>query len=222
MTLEDGTLPVPAVSVYWAFPLGLWTATMGSTNRKTKEKTMSKWVPLLVRIEDYSELASQVAAREARRPDEAAQTPEASVILAERPRAATKAEELLARLKPWRLDDLRQIIDTAPTYKTMARWARAMNVACDHREEFLSTAQIASESGMTINEWRDAPRKLPQHLTAHFPANIEWPLAAVGGRELGRDDQVYWGITAEQAQRWAQARAQTIDSGIPPMTSDRN
>lgn len=169
---------------------------------------MSKWVPLLVRIEDYSELASQVAAREAKRPDEVAQTPEARVALAETPRAATKTEELLARLKPWSLDDLRQIIDTAPTYKTMARWARAMNVACDHREEFLSTAQIASESGMSINEWRDAPRKLPQHLTAHFPADTEWPLAAVGGRELGKDDQVYWAINAEQAQRWLQVRAQ--------------
>jgi len=57
--------------------------------------------------------------------------------------------------------------------------------------------------------WRDAPRKLPQHLTAHFPKNIEWPLKPVGGRELGEDDQVYWGITVEQAKRWAQARADT-------------
>ena len=186
---------------------------MGSTNRTTKEKTMSKWVPLLVRIEDYSELASQVAAREAERPDESGPTPETRVALAATPRAATKAEELLARLKPWSTDDLRQIIDTAPTYKTMARWARAMDVAAEHPEEFLSTAQIASEAGMTINEWRDAPRKLPQHLTAHFAANIEWPLAGVGGRELGKDDQVYWGLTAEQAQRWLRARFQTSDNG---------
>jgi hypothetical protein len=170
---------------------------------------MSKWVPLLVRIEDYADLASQVAAREAKRPDEATRTPETRVTLSETPRAATKAEELLARLKPWSLDELRQIIVTTPTYKTMARWARAMDVASDHPEEFLSTAQIASESGMSINEWRDAPRKLPQHLTAHFPANIDWPLEAVGGRELGKDDQVYWGITIEQAQRWKQVRAET-------------
>lgn len=181
---------------------------------------MSKWVPLLVRIEDYSELASQVAAREAKRPDEADLTPEPRVTLAQTPKGTTKAEELLARLKPWSLDELRQIIDTATTYKTMARWARAMDVASDHPEEFLSTAQVARESGMSINEWRDAPRKLPQHLTAHFPANIEWPLAAVGGRELGKDDQVYWGITAEQAQRWLQVRAQASDIRIPPMTSD--
>jgi hypothetical protein len=62
---------------------------------------------------------------------------------------------------------------------------------------------------MGINEWRDAPRKLPQHLTAHFPANIEWPLKAVGGRELGKDDQVYWGISIEQTRRWKQVRAET-------------
>jgi hypothetical protein len=104
----------------------------------------------------------------------------------------------------------------------MARWARAMDVASEHPEEFLSTVQIANASGMSINEWRDAPRKLPQHLTAHFPANIEWPLAAVGGRELGKDDQVYWGITAEQAQRWLQVRAQASDNGIPSATSDGN
>ncbi len=169
---------------------------------------MSKWVPLLVRLEDYSELASQVAAREAKRPDEAGPTPDIRVALGETHRAATKVEELLARLKPWSVDELRQIVVTAPTYKTMARWARAMDVASAHPEEFLSTAQMADESGMSINEWRDAPRKLPQHLAAHFPANIEWPLSAVGGRELGKDDQVYWGITIDQAQRWKQVRAE--------------
>ena len=173
------------------------------------EDDMSKWIPLLVRIEDYAELASQVAASEAKRPDEAARTPEMRVALAETPRAATKAEEWLARLKPWSIKDLRQIIDTTPNYKTMARWARAMDVASNHPEEFLPTTQIASESGMTINEWRDAPRKLPQHLTAHFPANIEWPLMAVGGREFGKEDQVYWAITIDQAKRWKQARAET-------------
>jgi hypothetical protein len=170
---------------------------------------VSKWIPLLVRLEDYPELASQVAAREAKRSDDVADNPETRVVLADSPTAATKAEVLLARLKPWSLDELRQIVVTAPTYKTMARWARAMDVASDHPEEFLSTAQVASESGMSINEWRDAPRKLPQHLKAHFPLNIDWPLMAVGGRELGRDDQVYWGITIEQAQRWKQVRTET-------------
>ena len=172
---------------------------------------MSKWIPLLVRIDDYAELAAQVAAREANRPDEAAPIPDTRVALVQTTEAMTKAEELLAQLKPWSLDELRQIIVTRSTYKTMARWYLAMDVASRHPEEFLSTAQIASESGMSLNEWRDAPRKLPQHLTAHFPANIEWPLAAVGGRELGRDDQVYWGITIEQAKRWKQVRAMAKD-----------
>ena len=170
---------------------------------------MTRWIPLLVRAEDYAELARQVAAAEAKRPHEPATTPGTRVALAETPRAATKAEELLAQLKPWSLDDLRQIVLTAPTYKTMARWSLAMDAASDHPEEFLSTVQIASLSGMTINEWRDAPRKLPQHLAAHFPANIEWPLMAVGGRALGKDDQVYWGITIEQAKRWIRVRAET-------------
>lgn len=168
---------------------------------------MSNWVPLLVRLEDYAELANQVAASEARRPVEAEPTA-TRVALTKTPGSPTKAQELLAQLKPWNLDELRQIDANAPIYKTMARWALAMDVASDHPEEFLSTAQIASESGMSINEWRDAPRKLPQHLTAHFRAGLEWPLRAVGGRELGRDDQVYWGITLEQARRWKQVRTE--------------
>jgi len=35
---------------------------------------VSRWIPLLVRTEDYAEFASQVAAREAKRPDEATPT----------------------------------------------------------------------------------------------------------------------------------------------------
>jgi len=172
---------------------------------------MSKWIPLLVRIEDYAELAAEVAAREVQRPDVRTDAPQVIVTVNDTPAPATwtKAEELLASLKPWSLDDLRRIIETADEYKTMARWAKAMDVVSRHPgpDGFLSTSQVAAESGMTINEWRDAPRKLPQHLKAHFPANIGWPLQAVGGRTLGRDDQVYWGITIEQASRWMQARA---------------
>ena len=175
---------------------------------------MSKWIPLLVRIEDYAELAAQVAAREVQRPSDTTTAPNVSVNVNEAPGPSTKAEEMLASLKPWGLDDLHQIIATVHEYKTMARWAMAMDVMSKHPgpDGYLSTAQVAAESGMTINEWRDAPRKLPQHLKAHFPANIEWPLRAVGGRTLGRDDQVYWGITIEQASRWLRARAEAASS----------
>src|SRR5664280_2446040 len=91
-------------SFHWANGLLLWVA----PNETRMEDDMSKWVPLLVRIEDYAELASQVAAREAKRPAEAAGTLETRVALAETPRAATKAEEWLTRLKPWSLEDLHQ------------------------------------------------------------------------------------------------------------------
>jgi hypothetical protein len=171
---------------------------------------MSTWIPLLVRTEDYAELATLVAAREALRPDTAvACDRDLDVAPRERSRATTKAAELLETLKPWSVDDLRQIIDTAADYKTMDRWARAIDVATARPEQFISTAEIAAESGMTVNEWRDAPRKLPQHLTAHFPPNIGWPLLGVGGRHLGRDDQAYWAISIEQAKRWTQARHNT-------------
>jgi len=73
---------------------------------------------------------------------------------------------------------------------------------------FLSTAQVAAESGLTINEWRQAPRRLLQHLKAHFSANGEWPPQGLGCRTLGRDEQFYRGISIEQASRWVQARAE--------------
>ena|ERR1035437_10900 len=70
-------------------------------------------------------------------------------------------------------------------------WGKAMYVMCNHVGEFISSAQLAAEAGMPINHWRDAPRKLPSHLAKHYEHNIEWPLKAVGGRDLKKDDQVY-------------------------------
>jgi hypothetical protein len=74
---------------------------------------------------------------------------------------------------------------------TADRWGKAMDVMCNHVGEFISSAQLAAEAGMPINHWRDAPRKLPSHLAKHYEHNIEWPLKAVGGRDLKKDDQVY-------------------------------
>ena len=90
-----------------------------------------------------------------------------------------------------------------------------MDVMCNHVGEFISSAQLAAEAGMPINHWRDAPRKLPSHLAKHYEPNLEWPLKAVGGRDLKKDDQVYWGITAQQAQRWVQVRAEAGISAAP-------
>ena len=126
----------------------------------------------------------------------------------------------MATLKTWSMVALHQLAVSGDTLATAERWGKAMDVMCKHVGEFISSDQLAAEAGMPINQWRDAPRKLPGHLAKHDESNIEWPLKAVGGRVLKKDDQVYWGITAEQAQRWLQVRAQAVISETPPMTSD--
>jgi len=191
------------------------------TNQRIEEHVMTGWIPLLVRQEDYAEFAAQVASREVGREDSGvipsfSSGPVAATV------GVTKEAELLATLKTWSMEALRQLAESSAKFATAERWGKAMDVMCNHVGEFISSAQLAAEAGMPINHWRDAPRKLPSHLAKHYEQNIGWPLKAVGGRDLKKDDQVYWGMTAGQAQRWLQVRAQTPAIGDPPMTSDGN
>jgi hypothetical protein len=171
-----------------------------------KESSVTNWVPLLVRQSDYVEFASLVAAREADRDSSVVITSVSSEPVATSA-GVPKEAELLATLKTWSLEALRQLAESGAAFATADRWGKAMDVMCNHVGTFVSSAQLAAEAGMPINHWRDAPRKLPGHLIKHYEPNLEWPLKAVGGRDLKKDDQVYWGITAEQAQRWVQVRA---------------
>ena len=173
---------------------------------------MTSWIPLLVRQEDYTEFARQVALREVGREDSVVPSVTSGPVAASA--SATREAELLATLRTWSFDALRQLAESSATFATAERWGKAMDVMCNHVGEFISSAQLAAEAGMPINHWRDAPRKLPSHLAKHYEHDIEWPLKAVGGRDLKKDDQVYWGITAEQAQRWLQVRAQAATSEI--------
>lgn len=173
---------------------------------------MSKWIPLLVREQDYLELAALVASREAGRNAESTGWPADSQPV-DLTASSTREGKLLATLKPWSVVSLRQLADSAETYATAMRWSKAMDVMLNHVGEFISSAQLAHEAGMTINQWRDAPRKLPSHLEKHYEPQLGWPLKAVGGRELRKDDQVYWGITKEQAARWSQVRGSVQPDG---------
>lgn len=168
---------------------------------------MSDWIPLLVRAEDYAELSALVAAREADRTDRA-WTP-GRVATSEASIAGTGAvvEDAWARFRAWPVESLRQLADSRRIYRTAERWCLAIDVACDHTNALISSAQMAEEAGMSINEWRDAPRKLPQHLKAHYQEGLGLPLLDIAGRDIGKDDQVYWGISAEQRDRWRQANA---------------
>ncbi|MDD1386763.1 hypothetical protein [Curtobacterium poinsettiae] len=78
---------------------------------------------------------------------------------------------------------------------------------------------IVENTDLTLNEWRDACRKLTAHLRANYEGLPKWasqpyfgediwPLATASGRNLHEDPQVYFGMTEEQAKRWRDVRGQ--------------
>lgn len=171
---------------------------------------MTNWVPLLVRVEDYSEFAAIVVEREADRGD--AELP--GVTLAAVPRALAAEERddlagLLAVYPSWSEDALRRL--AAGTALTAQRWARALDVvAASDDQTWFTTSEIAEKSGMAINEWRDAPRKLPQHLKANYPdaprhadGSIGWPLLAKSITSA----EVSWAMTPETKAIWRRIRS---------------
>lgn len=172
----------------------------------------TSWIPLLVPREDYLELAGLIADRlDARGEPESLAEFAAVTSVVESPADRATDQDVkkatLDSLHLWDLADLRRLATS--TFATAQRWARAMDVCSRHVNKFLSTQDVAAESGMTVNEWRDAPRKLPRHLAAHYPNVLhdKWPLAVLSARRLGiNDGQVYWAINDEQAQRWLQIR----------------
>lgn len=164
---------------------------------------------MLVPQEDYLELA-QILANRAETRGESPSLPDVTTDPTGKigiVPAKDVASTTLAALKPWEADDLRRLAKSE--FITAVRWARAIDVCCDHVEEFLSTQQIAKETGMSVNEWRDAPRKITRHLKARYPNVPAWPLAVKDGRALGHNDgQVYWAINGEQAARWQLVRGE--------------
>ncbi|MDP9183895.1 MAG: hypothetical protein M3P04_14110 [Actinomycetota bacterium] len=170
---------------------------------------MSKWIPLLVRIEDYPEMAALVAEREADHPDSPAEVTTSPGPVA---RASVDADAaLLATWTPWSVEQLEAFSKFHSA--TAQRWTRAMDACCEavsSERPWLSTAEVAARTGMDVNEWRDAARKLTRHLRANFP-NVPtgpdgehiWPLLARG---KAGSQEVHWAMNPEQAHRWRQVR----------------
>jgi hypothetical protein len=87
-----------------------------------------------------------------------------------------------------------------------------MDVCCEvaGSGEWLSTSEAAKRAGMTISQWRDAPRKITRHLKAHYP-NVPtdergdhiWPLRAAS---MPGSPEVHWAMNVEQARRWREVR----------------
>lgn len=176
---------------------------------------MGTWIPVLVRLEDYPEITALISQREANRHDDEP-TAETTVSTSGAPAAQPLSayDERLGRQLPWSEEDLAKLAQGLTT--TTARWTRAMDVCAKAPTRPFSTSEIAELTGMSINEWRDAPRKITRHLKAHYP-NVPvytdgryqgqqiWPLLPTG---VPGSPEVHWAITQEQATRWRKVRQQ--------------
>lgn len=186
---------------------------------------MAKWVPVLVRLENYEEVSRFVAQWEAERTAEVdleleVSSPYRAASVAVDAPTSTISEEdsrLVGHLT-WSEEDLRRLSTSAAL--TAQRWTKALDVCVEARESgeiWLPTSEIAARSGMTVNEWRDAPRKFPRHLTTNYPnvpvdtgGHHYWPLSAGGDNIPNNGGQVWWAITAETAQRWREVRGEAL------------
>jgi hypothetical protein len=170
---------------------------------------MGDWIPLLVRREDYPELAALVAEREAVRPD-AQQvqvvTTEPSAPLAPSPNERTEAGQL-ALHAPWPLADLERLA-TSPAL-IAHRLKAAMDICAAQPGVFVPEDRLAELMGIKAEEWSSATRAMRRHLDAYYGGTPGRPLVTVAGRTIGRDDdRQWWAITEEQARRWADARTE--------------
>ena len=167
---------------------------------------MSEWIPLLVRAEDYAEFATTVANREAGR-----EGGQISVTLGRPTTAAAQvsspADQSLSEYPTWPEAALKKLstFDSA----TAQRWTKALDaISSDEKQAWFTTSEVAERAGMSVNEWRDAARKMPRHIKAHFPDvpvtedGPAWPLLANSFTSA----EVSWGMTADTRASWREVR----------------
>lgn len=171
----------------------------------------NKWVPVFVRLEDYEEITKLVASREQTCNYEGSSfgwdTPgEVPSRSADAP--VVEANKKLEEYPAWPLEALERL--AASSVKTAERWSLALDVFASDEVGWLTTSEVAERAGMTLNEWRDAPRKLPRHLKANYPdvpvesnGDPAWPLFA---QTMPGKDEVSWAVPPVTKERWAQVR----------------
>lgn len=162
------------------------------------------WVPVLVRLADYAAVTQLVAARETERTLSTEETPatprHTGDVAMEDPRLTT--------WPAWPEDALQRL--AAGSSLTARRWTRAMDAIAVGDAEWYSTSEVAQLSGMTVREWRDAPRKISRHLKAHFrdvpvhEGDLVWPLRTSG--QPDKPGEVSWGMSATTRERWRKIR----------------
>lgn len=172
-----------------------------------------QWIPILVRLEDYDEMAAWVARREEERGAEGGTPLLAAVGMGGQKgdRASSAADDWLRGYPSWPEEALERLAESEAV--TAQRWVRALDVCAASEKDWLTTSEVAYRAGMPINEWRDAPRKIPRHLRTHYPdlpespaGGLAWPLVAHGMPGSG---EISWAMTETTRQRWRTVRGQT-------------
>ncbi|MFK5645127.1 hypothetical protein ACI3ET_01245 [Ornithinimicrobium sp. LYQ121] len=164
---------------------------------------LKKWMPVLVPVEDYLSVAEFLAARLAERsgPGNGA----GGVAGGD---ASTAVHPLLAAWPAWSEEPLRRLSESRSL--TALRWARAMDAVAQGSQDWYTTTEVAKASGLTINEWRDAPRKISRHLKVHYTdvplheGHYTWPLRPWTNPD--KPGEVSWGMAPASKERWLTIR----------------
>lgn len=165
------------------------------------------WTPILVPTEHYIDIATMIQQRLDELGFEA--TTGSTIDIRLLPQAPAEdnhgVQAALDNHVPWAIENLTALIHN-PT-ATAQRWRMAIDVCMNHIGEFIPTETIAAESGMSVNVWRSACRKMTVHQRATYPSEATWPLATASGRDIGEPvGPLYVALTEEQATRWSEAK----------------
>lgn len=169
----------------------------------------TEWMQLAVPSWDYEELRAIVTRRQLERGEPA--SPPAEAIVQKPSSADAVREAALADHQPWPEEALARL--ALGTTITTQRWTQVLDLLSAKPGKFYSTSEIAEITGMRVEEWRAACRKTSAHLRKHYPdvpvrenGNPWWPSADIAGRTVKASDEVYFGVTEEQARRWRTVR----------------
>lgn len=132
----------------------------------------------------------------------------------------------IARQQPWSTEAPDQLAtDPSPI---LARWAKVID-ACvqqtDLRNEplfVLATDEVPDVTDVTVSQWQHAARQVsvefrkrfadtaPRWTYGRHKGGFKLPLDLISGRNLKADkDQLYVGVTPEEARRWKEATGAT-------------
>lgn len=173
----------------------------------------TEWVLLPVPREDYAELKHMVEYRQQQRGKAA--SPSSEELRGDEIAVDTVLRAAFGEHKAWPPSALARLAEGSTL--TTHRWARVMDLCAEEPGATFSTEEVSTKTGIPVNEWRDACRKIGAHLKKHYPdvplwerdphiGEPMWPLVAISGRHLKVRDQLYVGITEEQAERWKEVR----------------